>query len=119
MTLGLVDQDWSAWYRLFSHKRFDYDRASALVFGPTFKHVSIDDVYVVGGDGIQTTRSSRKMEGSWWLRNPRTPPFMVDIRAAQRWFNGSWLIPQENGYSRAVPLHWVPAFTEKSNPPTV
>ena len=46
----------------------------------------------------------------------RTPPFMVGIHAAQRWFNGSWLIPQENGYSRAVPLRWMPAFTEKSEP---
>jgi hypothetical protein len=44
---------------------------------------------------------------------------MVGIHAAQRWFNGSWLIPQENGYSRAVPLRWMPAFTEKSEPETV
>ena len=116
MTLGLVEQDWSAWYRLFSHKRFDYDRASTILFGETLKHVREDAVYVVGGDGTQTPRSSRKMEGSWWLRHPRTPPFMVGIHAAQRWFNGSWLIPDENGYSRALPLRWLPAFTEKSKP---
>lgn len=44
---------------------------------------------------------------------------MVGIHAAQRWFNGSWLIPQENGYSRAVPLCWLLAFTETSQPETV
>ncbi len=44
---------------------------------------------------------------------------MVGIHAAQRWFNGSWLVPEESGYSRAIPLRWMPAFTEKSQPQTV
>ncbi len=73
-------------------------------------------MYVVGVDATQTPRSSRKLEGSGWLRNLRTPPFMVGIHAAQRRFNGSWLMPAEQGYSRAVPIRWMPAFTEKSHP---
>ena len=24
LALGETEKDWSAWYRLFSHKRFDY-----------------------------------------------------------------------------------------------
>ena len=116
MTPGMTDQDWSAWYRLFSEQRFDYDKASEILFEETLQHVAPDELYVVGGDGTQTPRSSRKMEGSGWLRNLRTPPFMVGIHAAQRWFNGSWLMPAENGYSRALPIHWLPAFTEKSEP---
>ena len=56
------------------------------------------------------------MEGAHWLHNPQSPVFKRGIHIAQRWFNGSWLIPEENGYSRAVPLRWVPAFTEKSKP---
>jgi hypothetical protein len=44
---------------------------------------------------------------------------MVGIHAGQRWFNGSWLVPAEKGYSRAIPLRWLPAFTEKSQPQTV
>jgi hypothetical protein len=80
------------------------------------KHIQEDEVYVVGGDATQTPRSSRKMEGSGGLRNLRTPPFMIGIHAAQRWFNGSWLLPAENGYSRAIPIRWMPAFTEKSKP---
>jgi hypothetical protein len=116
MSLGLTEQDWSAWYRLFSQGRFPYERASEVLFGETLKHVGEDELYVVGGDGTQTPRSSRKMEGSGWLRNLRTPPFMIGIHAAQRWFNGSWLLPAEEGYSRALPLRWIPAFTEKSEP---
>jgi hypothetical protein len=116
MSLGQTEQDWSAWYRVLSQKRFNYAQASAVLFGETLKHVPESAVYVVAGDATQTPRSSRKLEGSGWLRNLRTPPFMVGIHAAQRWFNGSWLVPAEGGYSRAIPIHWQPAFTEKSKP---
>jgi hypothetical protein len=51
-----------------------------------------------------------------WLHNPQSPVFRRGIHIAQRWFNGSWLLPAEAGYSRAVPLRWLPAFTEKSQP---
>lgn len=116
MSLGLTEQDWSAWYRLFSVARWHPDRAAEVLLAETIKHVDPDDVYVVGGDATQTPRSSRRLEGAGWLRNLRTPPFMVGIHAAQRWFNGSWLLPAENGYSRAEPLRWLPAFTEKATP---
>jgi hypothetical protein len=116
MALGQTEQDWSAWYRLFSARRFNYEWAREVLFGETLKHVAEDEWYVVAGDSTQTPRSSREIEGSGWLRNMRTPPFMVGIHAAQRWFNGSWLMPEENGYSRALPIYWQPAFTEKSKP---
>ena len=119
MSLGLNEQDWSGWYRLFSQERFNYEAASRGLFAESLRYVAKDALYVVAGDATQTPRSSRKMEGASWLRNMRTPPFMVGIHAAQRWFNGSWLVPQENGYSRAIPIRWLPAFTEKSQPKTV
>jgi len=119
MSLGLNEEDWSAWYRLFSQERFNYEAASAGLFAESLRYVANDELYVVAGDATQTPRSSRKMEGAGWLRNMRTPPFRVGIHAAQRWFNGSWLVPEENGYSRAIPLRWLPAFTEKSQPQTV
>jgi hypothetical protein len=114
MVLGLTSADWSAWYRLFSEGRFNAERASEVLVAESLEHVAEDEVYVVVGDGTQTPRSSRKIEGTGWLRNLRTPPFRVGIHYAQRWFNGSWLVPEENGYSRAVPLRWMPAFTPKS-----
>jgi hypothetical protein len=116
MALGQTRHDWSAFYRVFSKGRFNYEQASELLFAQTLEHVAEDELYVVAVDSTQTPRSSRKIEGSGWLRNLRTPPFMVGIHAAQRWFNGSWLMPAENGYTRALPLRWLPAFTEKSRP---
>src|SRR5262249_41072568 len=47
-------------------------------------------------------------------RQPGTAPFRVGLHQAQRWFHGSWLLPAEQGYSRALPLKWLPAFTEKA-----
>lgn len=116
MALGMTDQDWSAMYRIFSRGLFNYEAASQILFRETLKHVGENEVYVVVGDGTQTPRSSRKLEGVGWLRNLRTPPFKVGIHLAQRWFNGSWLLPAQAGYSRALPLRWLPAFTEKSKP---
>jgi hypothetical protein len=116
MSVGLVEKDWSGWYRLFSHSRFPYDQASEILFSETLRHVKPDEPYVVAGDGTQTRRSSRKMEGAHWLHNPQSPVFKRGIHIAQRWFNGSWLLPAEKGYSRALPLRWLPAFTEKSQP---
>ena len=116
MSLGLAEQDWSGWYRLFSRGRFPYEEASAVLLGETVKHVPPDEPYVVVGDGTQTRRSSRKMEGAHWLHHPQSPVFRRGIHIAQRWFNGSWLLPAEGGYSRAIPLRWLPAFTPKSQP---
>src|SRR5262245_45551015 len=50
MALGQTEQDWSAWYRLFSAHRFDYDQASEILFRQTLAHVGEDEVYVVAGD---------------------------------------------------------------------
>lgn len=116
MSIGYTEADWSGWYRLFSAARFRWEAACEKLFEETLQHVGEDEVYVVAGDGTQTRRSSLKMEGAQWLHNPQSPLFARGIHIAQRWFNGSWLMPAENGYSRAMPLRWLPAFTEKSNP---
>lgn len=116
MVLGRVETDWSGFYRLFSRGRYPYEQASEILFSETLKHVGPDELYVVAGDGSQTRRSSGKMEGAHWLYNPLSPVFKRGIHIAQRWFNGSWLVPAENGYSRAIPLRWMPAFTVKSKP---
>lgn len=116
MGIGQTQTNWSSWYRLFSRGRFPYEAAGAVLFGETLEHVGADELYVVAGDGTQTRRSSGKMEGAHWLHNPQSPVFKRGIHIAQRWFNGSWLVPAEKGYSRAIPLRWLPAFTEKSRP---
>jgi hypothetical protein len=112
--LGVQNEDWSAWYRLFSRGRFKEEAVNRVLFGETLRHVKADELYVVGGDGVQLWRDSRTMEGTSWLKCPRTPVWRPGMHRAQRFFNGSWLLPPEQGYSRAIPLRWLAAFTEKA-----
>lgn len=114
MTLGLATEDWTSWYRLFTTPRIDFEKAHQIMFQEVLTHVSDDELFVVAGDGTQTPRTGKKIEGTGFLRNFRTPAFMVGIHQAQRWFNGVWMTPLEQGYSRAIPLKWMPAFTQKS-----
>ena len=116
LALGLTDADWSAWYRLFSRERVDEEALAACLLGETLEHVSADGPYVVAVDGVQIPRSSLKMPGTSWLKAPRTPAFRVGIHRAQHFLHGAWLTPQEEGYSRAIPLRFLPAFPEKAVP---
>ncbi len=116
LALGLTDADWSAWYRLFSRKRFEADKASLCFFQETLKQAPAAQPYVIGADGVQVPRSSWKMPGTSWLKALRTAAFKPGIHRAQRFLNLSWLVPLEEGYSRAIPLHWLPAFTAKAVP---
>lgn len=114
LALGLTDADWSAWYRLFSQPRYEEETLSRCLFRQTLSHVAADEPYVLGVDGVQVSRSSLKMPGTAWLKAPRTPPFKVGIHRAQRFVHAGWLLPIEQGYSRAIPLRWLPAFPAKA-----
>lgn len=114
LTLGLVDTDHSAMYRLLSRKRFDAMMLWRCLFRETVQHVAEDEFYVVGTDATQIPRSSHRLPGTGWLRSPRTPVFKAGIHRAQRFVHGCWFTAMENGYSRAIPLRFVPAFTEKA-----
>jgi hypothetical protein len=119
LALGLTDADWSAWYRLFSRERFDEERLAQCLLGETLVQVDSAQPYGVGMDGMQVPRSSVKMPGTSWLKAPRTPPFRPGIHRAQRFLHGAWLTPLEAGYSRAIPLRFLPIFPEKAVPAQV
>ena len=113
--LGCVDEDWSAWYRLWQRpQRYVEARASAILFTETLAHVPAEVPYVIGIDCTSVPRTSGRLEGTGWLKCPRNPPWRVGIERAQRFLNGSWLTPLVRGYSRAIPLRFLPAFTEKA-----
>ena len=114
LTLGLTDVDWSSTYRLFSRKRFDEKELNRCLFRETMKHVEENELYVVGTDGTQIPRSSRRMPGTSWLRSPRSPVFMMGVHRVQRFVHGCWFTPMENGFSRAIPLRFLPAFPKKA-----
>jgi hypothetical protein len=114
LTLGLVNEDWSAWYRLFSRLRFDELRTAKVQLQVILGMVSKGQWFVMGVDGFQVPRNSQKMPGTSWLKALNTAHFKPGIHRAQRFLEGSWLVPQEQGYSRAIPLRCLPAFPAKA-----
>ena len=114
--LGLTDADWSAFYRLFSAGRLDYDTLTRHFLRETLEEIPPQESYVAVMDGTQLPRVSRTMPGTAWLKNPRTPPFKPGIHRAQRYLHLAALLPRWRGYSRALPLRVVPAFPPKAVP---
>jgi hypothetical protein len=113
LALGITDGNWSAFYRLFSRKRFDEEQLANCLLTETLTHVPAEQPYVVAMDGTSLHRSSLKIPGTSWLRDSRFSAFRPGIHRAQRFLHGAWLTPLQAGYSRAIPLRFLPAF-----PPT-
>jgi hypothetical protein len=117
LALGVTEQDWSAWYRLFSEPRVDLDALDAELVRQTLAEIPAAGPYVVAVDGVQVPRWSLKLPGTSWLKAPRTPKWKPGIHRAQRFFHLAALLPiTRQGYSRALPLRWVPAFPPKAVP---
>jgi len=113
--LGCTQEDWSAWYRVFQEPgRFVEEEAGAILLRETLADVEAEDLYTIAVDSTSVARDSQTMEGTSWLKCPRNPPWKISIHRAQRFLNGSWLTPLANGFSRAIPLRVLPAFTEKA-----
>ncbi|MCL4254343.1 MAG: transposase [Anaerolineae bacterium] len=104
----------SPFYRLFSQKRFCEDRVAPILLQQTLKHVPTVTPIVLACDGTQTPRTGKHIEGVGWGRNQRNPPFMVGIHLMQRWLHLGMFLPPDNGFTRLIPLRFLPAFTEKS-----
>lgn len=116
LTLGLTDEDWSAWYRLFSAERFKEEETAKVMVREMVSEVAQQEPFVVGVDGFHVPRSSQKMPGTGWMRGLNTAKFKPGIQRGQRFVEGSWLTPRVNGYSRAIPIRCLSAFTAKSIP---
>lgn len=114
-SVGLVEEDWTAWYRMLQKpSRMDEAVLGAALVAQTWEAARETGVYVVGMDSTSVPRNSQHMEGTSWLKCPRNPPWKVGIHRAQRFVNVSWLAPLEQGYSRAIPLRFMPCFPEKA-----
>ena len=116
LALGITDGDWSAWYRLFSKERYEEKKLSGCLLQETLQHVGEGEPYCAAIDSTGIHRSSLKMPGTSWLQDTRFSAFRPGIHRAQRFVHGAWLTPLEMGYSRAIPLRFLPAFPPKAIP---
>ncbi len=116
LTLGVTEGDWSSWYRLFSRQRFDEAGAARTVLAAVLAELGPRELLVTGFDGFQVPRRSQQMPGTGWAPALGTAPFKRGLERAQRFVEGSWLLPLEQGYSRALPLRCLPLLTIKGVP---
>lgn len=114
LALGLTDEDWSAWYRLFSHERFKEEETAGVMLGEILAEVDEKEPLFVGADAFHVPRSSLKMPGTAYMKALRTAGFKSGVERGQRFVEGSWLTPLANGFSRAVPMRCLTAFTQKA-----
>jgi len=115
LALGMGGTDWTAFDRLFSRRRVDYEILAGCLLAETLAQVPATAPYLVGIDATQIPRHSRTMPGTSWLRHPGTAIFRAGIHRAQRFVHLAWLpLPSAAGYSRAGPLRFDPAFPAKA-----
>jgi hypothetical protein len=115
--IGLVASDWSAFYRLLGRPRVCYDQLTRCLLRETLPLVAADRPYLVVLDGVLIPRHSRTMPGTGWALAPRTAVFKRGLQRAQRFVDLCCLPPPTaEGYSRAVPVRWEPAFPPKAVP---
>lgn len=116
LSLGLDKEDWTAWYRLFSKGRFQEEASNGVLVKRMTQETVIQKPFVIGIDGFHVPRCSLKMPGTAWMRGLRTAAFRPGIQRGQRFVEGSWLPAMHQGFTRAIPLRCLPAFTRKSAP---
>jgi hypothetical protein len=114
LSLGITDGDWGAWYRLFSRERYDEEKLSDCLLQETLKQVPKEEPYCTAVDSTNLHRTSLKMPGTSWMRDSRFSAFRPGIHRAQRFLHGAWLTPLQEGFSRAIPLRFMPAFPPKA-----
>ncbi len=117
VALGVGDQDWTAWYRLFSRGRINLLAVQETLVAQVAAELPADGPIVVGVDTTQLPRTSRRMPGCGYTVQARTPKWRRGIHLAQRFVGISLLLPRSaSGESRAVPLRWRLLRTAKTTP---
>lgn len=119
MSVGMAGRDWTAWYRLFQGKRFSEERLNRCLVQETLAHAPQDAPYMTVVDITHVQRSSMKMPGTSWARAAGTAMFNRGLSRAQRFLTCGWLPPIVNGFTRAIPIRFLAAFTEKAKPAAV
>ena len=119
LSLGQGGRDWSAWYRLFGGKRYKQEDLDEIMLGNMLEHVPVQDPFLVVVDGTQTQHTSKHMPGCGLGLSYRTPAYARGLHICRRWVTCAWLPAVVEGFSRAIPLQFLPAFSAKSAPASV
>jgi hypothetical protein len=118
VALGLGQQDWTAWYRLFNRSRIDLAAMQAMLLTQALDAIpATEPALAAAVDATQLPRSTKAMPGSGLAVAPRSPKWQRGLHYAQRYVGLNLLLPRSaSGDSRAVPLKWLLLRTAKTTP---
>ena len=116
VTLGVGDQDWTAWYRLFNQSRVHLPTLQATLLDQVLADIPpTESVIAVAVDATQLPRTSRRFPGCGITRAVRGLRWPRGLTLAQRYVGLNVLLPRSSqGDSRAIPLKWLLLRTAKS-----
>jgi hypothetical protein len=100
-----TQQDWTADYRFYAEDRFDPVKVFAQVRGQLEQELAQDAPLVVAMDDSLLRKTGRKISGVRYMRDPMSPPFMVNFVRGLRVLQISAAVPQgTEGAARLVPV---------------
>ena len=103
-TCGREFQDWSAEYRLFSRRRWPVADIFAVILRAVLGNRPARAPLTVAVDDSLLRKTSLRIPGVGWRRDPLGPHFQTNFVRAQRVLQFSAAIPLANGACRTVPI---------------
>lgn len=105
---GRQFQDWSADYRVFSRGRWGVADLFAPVVRGILELLAPEKPLVVALDDTRLPKTGRKIPGAAYARDPRSPPFHVNLTRGQRFVQLAALVPAGDGpcAGRGVPVRF-------------
>ncbi len=121
-TCGRQFQDWSAAYRLFERERFDADKLFGVCRQALLESLQEQAPLVVVMDDTLVPKCGRKVAGTKWQHDPKSPAFRHQIVWGQRAIELGAMLPARDNAphaARAVPidlrLHIPPKMPPKAS----
>lgn len=104
--LGLDQQDWSAYYKIFSRSKWHVRDLFRPILQKGLDH--IDEPYVaVAFDDTKLKKTGKKIKTAFYQKDPMSPPFHINLMFGLRFLQGSLLIPmyhKNNQPPRSLPI---------------
>jgi hypothetical protein len=104
--LGFEQQDWSAYYKLFSRSHWNTRNLFIPILRKATSYVN-EDYIAVAFDDTKLKKTGKKIKTAFYQKDPMSPPFYVNLMFGLRFLQGSLLIPmyhKNNQPPRALPI---------------
>lgn len=118
--MGLGEDDWNRFYRLYSKRRLDIEAFEKALLQQLLLELPPDAKVTLLVDDTQLIKSGKKIPGAKWLHDKLGPKFNLNLIWGQRFLQVSLAIPSKHGGCRSYPITFLhcpfPAKPRKNAP---